>query len=49
MDNAYTKTTDEVCQYFGVDENIGLTDDQVKRNTEKYGPNGECPFICGNY
>ena len=41
MDIAFSKTTEEVVQYFGVDERTGLTDDQVKRNTEKYGPNGK--------
>lgn len=48
MDNAFVKSAEEVCQYFGVDENVGLSDDQVKRNTEKYGPNGkfcECASI----
>ncbi|GFR95054.1 calcium-transporting ATPase sarcoplasmic/endoplasmic reticulum type [Elysia marginata] len=39
MDIAFSKTTEEVVEYFGVDERTGLTDDQVKRNTEKYGPN----------
>ena len=41
MDIAFSKTTEEVVAYFGVDERTGLTDDQVKRNTEKYGPNGK--------
>uniref|UniRef100_A0A2C9K8Q4 Calcium-transporting ATPase n=1 Tax=Biomphalaria glabrata TaxID=6526 RepID=A0A2C9K8Q4_BIOGL len=39
MDISFTKTTEEVCAYFGVDENTGLTDEQVRKNTEKYGPN----------
>ncbi|XP_059169891.1 sarcoplasmic/endoplasmic reticulum calcium ATPase 1-like isoform X1 [Physella acuta] len=39
MDISFTKTTEEVCAHFGVDENTGLSDEQVKRNTEKYGPN----------
>lgn len=41
MDIAFSKSPEEVCQYFGVDENLGLNDDQVKKNTEKYGPNGK--------
>jgi Ca2+ transporting ATPase len=41
MDQAFTKTTDEVISYFGVDENTGLNEDQVKKSLEKYGPNGE--------
>ncbi|CAG5118220.1 unnamed protein product, partial [Candidula unifasciata] len=39
MDNAFVKTSEEVCQYFGVDENLGLTEEQVRKHTEKYGPN----------
>ncbi|KAH9518641.1 Sarcoplasmic/endoplasmic reticulum calcium ATPase 2 [Bulinus truncatus] len=39
MDISFTKTTEEVCAYFGVDENVGLSEEQVKKNTEKYGPN----------
>ncbi|KAK7088025.1 hypothetical protein V1264_022001 [Littorina saxatilis] len=39
MDQAFSKTTDEVLAYFGVDDNVGLNEDQVKKNLEKYGPN----------
>lgn len=41
MDLSYTKTTEEVLGYFGVDENVGLNEEQVKKNLEKYGPNGK--------
>ena len=41
MDQAFSQTADEVTAYFGVDENLGLNDEQVKKNIEKYGPNGE--------
>jgi len=41
MDQAFSKTTEEVTAFFGVDENVGLTEEQVKKNLEKYGPNGE--------
>lgn len=40
MDNAHTKTTQEVADFFGTDLEKGLTPEQVKRLTEKYGPNG---------
>lgn len=40
MDCSWTKTPQEVCQYFNVDENVGLSDDQVKTAQEKYGANG---------
>ncbi|KAJ8312747.1 hypothetical protein KUTeg_010120 [Tegillarca granosa] len=39
MEQSYTKSVDEVLEYFNVDEQTGLSDDQVKRATEKYGPN----------
>ena len=42
MDQSFTKTTDEVTAHFSVDENVGLSEDQIKRGLEKYGPNGEC-------
>lgn len=41
MDLAHAKTADEACGFFGVDSNVGLTDDQIKKNLEKYGPNGK--------
>lgn len=39
MDLAHTKTVDETLNYFGTDQERGLSSDQVKRNQEKYGPN----------
>uniref|UniRef100_A0A2K5KSM2 Calcium-transporting ATPase n=1 Tax=Cercocebus atys TaxID=9531 RepID=A0A2K5KSM2_CERAT len=44
MEAAHAKTTEECLAYFGVSETTGLTPDQVKRNLEKYGPNGKCPL-----
>lgn len=41
MELAFTKSVEEVCAHFSVDENVGLTDDQVRRALEKYGKNGE--------
>lgn len=41
MDDAHSKSVDEVLKYFGTDEDKGLSPDQIKRNQEKYGPNGE--------
>ncbi len=41
MENAHTKSAPEVLANFGVNENTGLTLEQVKINFEKYGPNGE--------
>jgi len=39
MEDAHTKTVEEVLTYFGTDVERGLTPDQVKRNQEKYGLN----------
>ncbi|KAG6448340.1 calcium-transporting ATPase sarcoplasmic/endoplasmic reticulum type isoform X2 [Manduca sexta] len=39
MEDAHTKSVDEVLKYFGTDPDKGLSADQVKRNQEKYGPN----------
>uniref|UniRef100_A0A8C4THD6 Calcium-transporting ATPase n=1 Tax=Erpetoichthys calabaricus TaxID=27687 RepID=A0A8C4THD6_ERPCA len=43
MENPHTKSTSEVLDFFGVNENHGLSPEQVKRQLEKFGPNGECP------
>ncbi|KAM9499907.1 sarcoplasmic/endoplasmic reticulum calcium ATPase 1-like [Salvelinus alpinus] len=39
MDSAHTKSASEVLENFSVNENTGLTLEQVKSNFEKYGPN----------
>ncbi|XP_058857583.1 sarcoplasmic/endoplasmic reticulum calcium ATPase 1-like isoform X1 [Acipenser ruthenus] len=39
MENAHIKSVSEVLSNFGVNENTGLTTEQVKRNFEKFGPN----------
>jgi len=39
MDASWTRTPEEVLKYFNVTEDRGLSDDQVKRAQEKYGPN----------
>uniref|UniRef100_A0A6Q2YV63 Calcium-transporting ATPase n=1 Tax=Esox lucius TaxID=8010 RepID=A0A6Q2YV63_ESOLU len=41
MENAHTKTVEEVYTYFNVNESTGLSLDQVKRQREKWGPNGK--------
>lgn len=45
MENAHTKSASEVLDNFGVNENTGLTLEQVKVNLEKYGANGELFFF----
>lgn len=44
MEDAHIKTVDEVIKYFGADPERGLTIDQVNKNQEKYGPNGELSY-----
>ncbi|XP_062855175.1 sarcoplasmic/endoplasmic reticulum calcium ATPase 2 isoform X2 [Trichomycterus rosablanca] len=39
MENAHTKSVEEVYSYFSVNESTGLSLDQVKRQKEKWGPN----------
>uniref|UniRef100_A0AAY4A4Q8 Calcium-transporting ATPase n=1 Tax=Denticeps clupeoides TaxID=299321 RepID=A0AAY4A4Q8_9TELE len=39
MENAHTKTVEEVYSFFSVNESTGLGLDQVKRQRERYGPN----------
>ncbi|XP_078491542.1 sarcoplasmic/endoplasmic reticulum calcium ATPase 1-like [Ciona intestinalis] len=39
MEDAYCKTSAEVLSYFDVSLTNGLSEDQVKRNRAKYGPN----------
>uniref|UniRef100_A0AAY4D060 Calcium-transporting ATPase n=1 Tax=Denticeps clupeoides TaxID=299321 RepID=A0AAY4D060_9TELE len=39
MENAHTKSVEEVYSFFGVNESTGLSLDQVKRQREKWGPN----------
>ncbi|MGH0168057.1 UNVERIFIED_CONTAM: hypothetical protein FKN15_072065 [Acipenser sinensis] len=41
MDNGHSKEVAECLAYFGVNENSGLSPEQVKKNMEKYGPNGK--------
>ena len=41
MELAHTKSSEEVLNYFGADRERGLSIEQVKKNQEKYGPNGE--------
>ncbi|XP_059844155.1 sarcoplasmic/endoplasmic reticulum calcium ATPase 2 [Hypanus sabinus] len=39
MENAHTKTVDEVLAYFNVNETTGLSLEQVKKQKERWGPN----------
>lgn len=41
MEDAHTRSVEEVLNFFKTDELAGLSDEQVKANQEKYGPNGK--------
>lgn len=43
MDNAHTKTVEEVYSFFNVNESTGLSLEAVKKQRERYGPNGKEP------
>lgn len=40
MENAHTKTVEEVLGHFGVNESTGLSLEQVKKLKERWGSNG---------
>lgn len=41
MELAHAKTCDETVRFFGTDPDRGLSEDQVRKAQEKYGPNGK--------
>ena len=46
MEDAYAKTSEEVLKNFSVSESLGLSQEDVKRSRQKYGPNGEYCILC---
>jgi len=45
MDNAYATPVEQVLEYFNVDPEKGLNDQQVTRQRLKYGRNGKFEFL----
>lgn len=45
MEDGFSKSVDEVKNFFGTDIDNGLSADQIKRNQEKYGANGKWTII----
>ena len=43
METPWTTTPECVLQQFGVDPTTGLSPDQVRKHSEKYGTNGTPP------
>ena len=40
IDYPWTKTKEDVAAFYNVDENKGLSEERIKRDLERYGPNG---------
>ena len=40
LDNPWTKTKEDVAAFYNVEETKGLSEERVKRDLERYGPNG---------
>lgn len=40
MEDAHTKSVEEILSFFSSDDEAGLSDEQVQRSQDKYGPNG---------
>jgi hypothetical protein len=40
IDRPWTQTKEDVASLYGVDEEIGLSEESVRRDFERYGPNG---------
>lgn len=44
MEDAHAKSVDEVLKHFATNQELGLTNDQIKQYQAKYGPNGKLKF-----
>jgi hypothetical protein len=40
IDYPWTKTKEDVAAFYNVEETKGLSEERVKRDLERYGPNG---------
>ncbi len=40
LEYPWTKTKEDVASYYTVDESNGLTEERVRQDLERYGPNG---------
>jgi hypothetical protein len=41
LDHPWTKTKEDVADFYKVEEAKGLTEERVRQDLEKYGPNGK--------
>ncbi len=52
IDYPWTKTKEDVTAFYNVEESKGLSEERVKRDFERYGPNGIFKIniaICNKY
>ena len=47
MELSHTRSVEEVLEHFSVKETEGLGTEEVARQWEKYGANGEADLLCG--
>jgi hypothetical protein len=41
LDYPWTKTKDDIASFYNVDETEGLSEERVRQDLERYGPNGK--------
>lgn len=41
LDSPWTKTKEDIASFYKVDEAKGLTEERVRQDLERYGPNGK--------
>ncbi len=41
LDAPWTKTKEEIANFYKVEETKGLTEERVRQDLERYGPNGK--------
>ncbi len=41
LENPWTKTKEEIATFYKVDETKGLSEERVRQDLERYGPNGK--------
>ena len=49
MEASFLVSTEEALEHFHVDETQGLSEEQVKKALEKYGPNGTVHHHISNH
>jgi hypothetical protein len=40
IDYPWTKTIEEVSHFYHVEEEVGLSDERIREDFQRYGPNG---------